>query len=190
MCTYLPEQVIAIVLWIAHTWIFRQFEMTPYLAALSAEKRSGKTLLMDILAFLVAQVWQAISPSEAVLYRKISQDKPTLLLDEVDTIFNAKSGGACNRFERYEYRFSAWRKVPRCVGDSKNMGVAEFDVYCRAFAGIGTLPDTVGTYSIVISMQRCAPSERPQRFRHREASEAAAPLRSALLQWSETLRPV
>ena len=79
---------VAIAFWIAHTWIFDAFDYTPYLHIWSPEKRCGKTRLLDCLELLVAKPWRAVSPTEAVLYRKIENDQPTLLLDEVDTVFS------------------------------------------------------------------------------------------------------
>src|SRR4051812_7141426 len=80
------EQADAIALWIAHTHALDAFEQTPYLAITSAEKRSGKSRLLDVLTLVVARPWRALSPTEAVAFRKIEKDVPTLLLDEVDAI--------------------------------------------------------------------------------------------------------
>jgi hypothetical protein len=81
-------QPVVITLWIAHTWALDAFDYTPYLHVWSPEKRCGKTKLLDCLELLVRKLWRAVSPSEAVLYRKIECDRPTLLLDEVDTVFS------------------------------------------------------------------------------------------------------
>jgi hypothetical protein len=56
-------------------------------------RRSGKTRLLDVLELLVANPWRVITPSEAVVFRKIDADSPTLLLDEVDAIFSPKANG-------------------------------------------------------------------------------------------------
>jgi hypothetical protein len=39
----LQEQTTVIALWIAHAWLFRAADYTPYLFIFSASKRSGKT---------------------------------------------------------------------------------------------------------------------------------------------------
>src|SRR5262249_47513705 len=140
-----PAQAVIIALWVVHTWILDAFDCTPYLHVSSPEKRSGKTKLLDCLELLVSKPWRAISPSEAVLYRKIEMDQPTLLLDEVDTVFSG------NKDERKEplrallnAGFERKAKVPRCVGQGSNYHVQEFAVFCpKAFAGIGRLPDTI-----------------------------------------------
>jgi hypothetical protein len=57
-------QVTAIALWIAHTHAFEASDATPYLAVTSAERRSGKTRLLESLALLVAtpSTWPTRAP--------------------------------------------------------------------------------------------------------------------------------
>jgi len=177
-----PAQPIVIALWIAHTWILDSWDCTPYLHISSPEKRSGKTRLLDLLELLVKAVWRAISPSESVLYRKIENDQPTLLLDEVDTIFSG------NKDERKEplrallnAGFERKAKVPRCVGQGSNYRVQEFAVFCaKAFAGIGKLPDTVSDRSIPILLNRRSSEEKIERFRQRDAERTARVIRERL----------
>ena len=58
-------------LWIAHTWMYREFEITPYLEITSPARRCGKSILMELLAMMRRSPWKAVNPSEATLYRKI-----------------------------------------------------------------------------------------------------------------------
>jgi Protein of unknown function (DUF3631) len=179
-------QPIITALWIAHTWTLEAFDCTPYLHVWSPEKRCGKTKLLDCLELLVAKSWRAVSPSEAVLYRKIEADQPTLLLDEVDTVFSG------NKNEHKEplrallnAGFERKAKVPRCVGQGFNYQVQEFTVFsAKAFAGIGRLPDTVADRCIPIRLTRRSRDEWVQRFRKREAEIATATIRAALETWS------
>jgi hypothetical protein len=80
-------QANATALWVAHSHFIDAFDVSPPLAVLSPEKRSGKTRLLDVLELLVPRPWRAISPSEAVVYRFVDAEHPTLLLDEVDALF-------------------------------------------------------------------------------------------------------
>ena len=50
-------QADATTLWTAHTHAFDAAEATLYLSITSAEKRSGKTLLLEVLELLVARPW-------------------------------------------------------------------------------------------------------------------------------------
>ena len=85
------EQADAIALWVAHCWNFDHSDTTPYLAISSPERRAGKSRLLDVLELLVPKPWRAVNPSEAVVFRKIEADEPTMLLDEVDAIFGKKA---------------------------------------------------------------------------------------------------
>jgi hypothetical protein len=84
------EQRCAIVLWAAHTWAVDASEVSPYLSVTSAVMRSGKTQLVGTLRYVVAEPWVAIQPTEAILFRRVDQLRPTLFLDEVDTLFHSK----------------------------------------------------------------------------------------------------
>lgn len=177
-------QAVAVALWIAHTHVLDSFEQTPYLAVTSAEKRSGKSRLFDVLELLVARPWKAITPTEAVVFRKIEADKPTLLLDEVDAIFGPKA----REHEGLRAVLNAGNrkgtKVPRCVGPTQEL--RNFSVFCaKALAGIGDLPDTVADRSIRIRLKRKAPDEVVKRFYVRDARELAEPLYQWLLSWAD-----
>lgn len=43
------EEAVAITLWVAHTHALAAADVTPYLAIASAERRAGKTTLLDFL---------------------------------------------------------------------------------------------------------------------------------------------
>ena len=168
-------QAVAVALWIFHTHTLDAFEQTPYLAVTSAEKRSGKTRLLDLLDLLDARPWRTLFPTEAVVFRKIEADRPTLLLDEVDAIFGPKA----REHEGLRALLNAGNrkgtKVPRCVGPTQEL--RSFAVFCaKALAAIGDLPDTVADRSIQIRLKRRAPGERVERFFPREADEEALPL--------------
>jgi hypothetical protein len=178
-------QAVAVALWIAHSHVLDACEASPYLAITSAEKRSGKTRLLDVLELLVARPWRVVIPSEAVVFRKIDAvPPPTFLLDEVDAIFNPKNGNVEGLRALLNAGNRPGTKVPRCVGPSKDK-LKDFSVFCpKAIAGIRDLPDTVADRSIPIRLKRRTPNEPVERFRRREAAEAAEPLHQALVSWA------
>jgi len=183
------DELTAVTLWTVHTWLFDEFDVTPYLAVTSPEKRSGKTRLLDVLERLVARPWRAVAPSDAVVYRKIEADHPTLLLDEVDTIWGPKAAAS---YEGLRALLNAgYRRgttVPRCVGEGANLRVHDFDVFCpKALAGIGELPDTVADRSIPIRLQRKRRDERVERARAHNIELDARTLREDLAAWGEYL---
>ena len=180
-----PEQAHVVALWTAHTWAFEASDQTPYLAILSAEKRSGKTRLLETLGALVRAPWHAVQPSEAVLYRKIEKDRPTLLLDETDALFSQRGD---SRMEAVRALLNAGARrgvtVPRVL-DAKSDKLVDFAVYCpKALAGIGTLPETVGDRSLLIEMKRKRRSDSAERFRLRDVEKDARELRARLEAWT------
>ena len=195
VCAYLKRFVVftseaqstAIALWVAHTWTIDAFDYTPYLQITSPEKRCGKSRVLDCLEPLTPKAWRAISPSEAVLFRKIDSDQPTLLLDETDTLF---SNGNDDRGELLRSLLNAGferkAKVPRCI--DKGREVHDFAVFCpKAFAGIGSLPDTVTDRCIPVRLRKKRREESVERFRGREAAVIANPIRERLQEWA--MRP-
>jgi hypothetical protein len=70
------ESRIAHTLWVAHTHLMDVFYTTPRLYGLSAEKRCGKTRLLELTALLVKNAKTIYDPTPAALYTAIELDKP------------------------------------------------------------------------------------------------------------------
>src|SRR5688500_11001259 len=68
------EAQAAVALWILHCHAIDAFESTPRLAALSPEKGSGKTRLLEVLALLVPDPMHAVNMSAAALYRVVAAE--------------------------------------------------------------------------------------------------------------------
>ncbi len=65
----------------------------------------------------------------------------------------------------------------------------EIPAYCAvALAGLGDLPDTILTRSVVIRMRRRAAGERVDAYRRRVESRLGHDLRDALAAWADTVR--
>jgi Protein of unknown function (DUF3631) len=178
-------QADAVALWIVHTHAFGAADTTPYLSVTSAEKRSGKTRLLEVLELLVRAPLPTANISDAALFRAIAKLKPTLLFDEVDAIFGPKARdredlrGMLNA----GYRHGA---VARRIGGAKNDELQAFPVFCpKAFAGIGELPDTIRDRTIRIRLERRIREETVERFRRREVSPEAIRLRDRVAGWAE-----
>lgn len=177
------EQALVCALWVIHTHCIERFEQTPYLAITSPEKRCGKSRLLEVLALVVARPWEAVLPSEAVVYRKIAKDMPTLLLDEVDAIFNPKTA---DKHEGLRALLNAGHrrgaKVARCLGPTGSM--VEFSVFSpKVIAAIGALPDTVADRSIPVRLQRRTAAEPVERFYLRQARPETEGLVRRIHEW-------
>lgn len=169
-----------------HTHAVEAAAQTPYLSIRSPEKQSGKTRLLEILELLCARAKLWTLPSEAVTFRTIERDQPTLLLDEIDTIWTDKG----NEHEGLRALLNSGNRrgttVPRCVGPSQ--ALHEFPVFCaKALAGIGAPPDTVADRSIPISLKRRTRDEKIERFRQRDRARTVEgpALRERLAEWAK-----
>jgi hypothetical protein len=179
--------VLAVSLWVMHTWVIDAAHATPYLTLQSPTKRSGKTRLEEVLELLVRAPWRVAAASESAMFRKIADQKPTLLLDECDAIW----GGRSENSERLRGVLNAGNRrgaaVARTVGEGTNQTVVDFPVFCcKVLAGIGTdkWPDTILDRSIRITLQRKKREETVARFRYRKAHAETEELRSALAVWA------
>jgi Protein of unknown function (DUF3631) len=182
------EQAPAISLWVAHTWVIEAFDFTPYLHVWSADKRSGKTRLLDVLELVVKRPWRDAGASEAVLFRKIERDRPALLSDEIDTVFHAhKNDGMENIRRMFNLGFTRGNKVSRCIGLNTKFDIDEFDPFCaKVLCGIGEcLPDTVTDRSLSIELVRQSREEKAERFRRREAQSLVETVRAELEAWAQ-----
>jgi hypothetical protein len=180
------EQLDAVALWIAHTHAVEGAHQTPYLDVSSAEKQCGKSRLLEVLELVSARAVQWTQPSAAVVYRTIAAVMPTVLLDEVDAIWNEKGeeNEALRALVNSGHRRGA--TVPRCVGVGTSMTVTEFPVFCpKVLAGIGRLPDTIADRSIPVKMKRKTRDEPVERFRRRRAEPIAEPLKERLEAWGQ-----
>jgi Protein of unknown function (DUF3631) len=184
------SEAVAVALWTFHTHAIGAAQATPYIAVTSAEKESGKTLLLEVMNLLVAKPWLTGRATAAVLPRKIDADRPSLLLDESDTAFKGDRdyAEALRGVLNSGYRRSG--KTTVCVGQGVEIGFRDFSTFCpKAIAGIGRLPDTVQSRSISIRLKRKAPGETVERFRERDVAEQARPLRDVLELLASVLVP-
>jgi hypothetical protein len=178
-------QAVAVALWIAHSHAIEAADATLYLQITSPAKRSGKTRLLEVLELLVPRPLRTANISDAALFRIIDEARPVILLDEADAIFGPKSDREDLRaLLNAGYRRGA--EVVRCEANGKAQVVRRFDAFAaKAIAAIGELPETIADRSVSIGLQRRAPGETVERFRYREASAAAEPIRARLAAWAE-----
>jgi hypothetical protein len=177
-------QLVALALWVMHTYALDSAEITGYLNIHSAVKRSGKSLLLEVLAELVHRPMLAANMTAAVLFRVADDLHPTLLFDEVDVVFSGKSEradelrGLLNA--GYRKGGTAWRMEMRGTGGTAR----SFDVFGpKALAGIGQLPDTIGDRSIPIALARKVRGIDVERHRARGKLAETAPLREQISAW-------
>ncbi len=188
-CVFPSEHcLVAVTLWAAHTHIIKHLYATPRLALLSPEAASGKTRVLEVLDMLVPESLFTLNASPAAIFRLLAQEQITLLFDEVDAIWSKR--GKDDNHEDLRALLNAGYKrgasIPRCVGPKHE--VTRFDVYCAvALAGLGNLPETIMSRSIIIRMRRRAPGEKVEPLRTRIHEIEGHAFRAKLESWSKTV---
>ncbi len=175
------------VLWIVHTHAMHCWESTPRLAFLSPEPGSGKSRALEITQLLVPRPVLAVNVSPAYLYRRVADTSgpPTVLYDEIDTVFGPRAKDANEEvrgFLNAGHRRGA--TFGRCTFHKGQAKTEELDAFCAlALAGLGDLPDTISSRSVIIRLRRRAPGQTVEAFRHREHIAAASPIRQLTEEW-------
>jgi hypothetical protein len=141
--------------------------------------------VLEILDLLVPESLFTCNASPAAIFRTLSAKQVTLLFDEVDAIWNKR--GQDDTHEDLRSLLNAGYKrgasIPRCVGP--NHDVRSFPVFCAvALAGLGDMPETIMTRSIILRMRRRAPAETVEPFRSRTHEPEGRRLRERLTAWA------
>ncbi|MFF0034509.1 DUF3631 domain-containing protein [Streptomyces avermitilis] len=181
---------VAVALWDAHAHLMDALDGTARIAFLSPEPGSGKSRALEIIETLTPRAATTVNASANALFRLVSADEgtPTLLFDEIDTVFGPKAGGneEVRGFLNSGYRRGA--KSLRCIGDGSDQKAAFLPSFCAvAMAGLGTLPDTILTRSVIIRMRKKAPNEKCEPYRRRVHEKQGHVLRDRLADWTAAL---
>jgi Protein of unknown function (DUF3631) len=175
------------VLWIAHTHLMEAWESTPRIAFLSPEPASGKTRALEVSELLVPNAVEAVNVSPAYVFRKVGDPEnglPTLLHDEIDTLFGPKAKENEDVRGLYNAGHRRGAVTGRCVVHGKTFKTEEIPAFCAlALAGLGWLPDTLMSRCVVIRMRRRAPQEKVTPFRRRVYAKEGNKLRDRLAAW-------
>ncbi len=179
----------AVALWACHTHFIDRLETTPRLACLSPEPGSGKTRVLEVLDVLCASPLMALDLSMAAFFRIVEDRQPAILLDEVDAIFTGKkqsdSSEDMRRVINNGYRVGA---VVQRVGGKNRDEVQEFHVFTPvAMAGLGNLPDTLMSRSVIIRMKRRRAGESVEQFRDRLHRPEGSKLQTRLANWANNI---
>jgi Protein of unknown function (DUF3631) len=180
---------VAHALWCVHAHLMDRWESTPRLAFLSAEPASGKTRALEITELLVPNPVQAVNVSPSYLFRKVGREEgATILYDEIDTVFGPKAR------ENEELRGllnAGHRKgavAGRCVIRGKEIETEEIPAYAAvAMAGLGWLPDTILSRSVIVRMRRRHAGESVEPYRRRLHYSQGDSIRQSIAAWARSV---
>lgn len=152
-------------LWIMGTYVFSIFKYYPYLH-ISAEKRSGKTRLLEVMSEISFKAQKTINITEAVLFREVENERPTLFLDEIERLrkVDREFYGTLMRVLNSGFQNSI--PVKRCIRTTNDFSPKTYSVYSpKCLVGINDLDDVVKDRTIPIKMVRKKENEKVSRFK-------------------------
>lgn len=142
------EILLAISYWIAGTYLFESFDAFPYCVITASTKRSGKTLLSDLMGFCASVPFKVAGATAAAIFRAIEERKPTLVWDEAEAL-GSEAANNLRAFLNVGYRKG--QCIPRAQGDA----LKEWPTYCpKIFVLIGQVFDTLRDRAMIITMRR------------------------------------
>ncbi|GAA3226065.1 DUF3631 domain-containing protein [Actinocorallia longicatena] len=172
----------AVTLWIAATHAQPAWPHAPRLVIRGPEKRCGKSRLLDVVEATCHDPFITVNSSPAAVYRSITEDPPTMLVDEADTIFGPKADG--NEDLRGLLNAGHQRNRPAKRYNAETRSVESIPTFAMAaLAGIGAMPDTIEDRAVVVKMRRRNRAEPVAPFRHRRDRPALRTVAQQLNDW-------
>jgi hypothetical protein len=179
-------------LWIAHTYFTHKIKTTPRLAIISPEYGCGKSRCLEVLESLTFKGEKLDHHTRSYLMRTVDSIRtesgrpPTLLIDEIDSVFRAKNeeGEATRAFANTGYRATGFYGITE--GDRKKTPT-KFQTFApMALAGKGeVLPESVMTRAVIIRLQKRMENESVEDFLTDIVGFESEELREELLNWSD-----
>ena len=179
-------------LWIAHTYFTHKIKTTPRLAIISPEYGCGKSRVLEVLESLTFKGEKLDHHTRSYLMRTVDlireefSRSPTLLIDEIDSVFrkNSEEGEATRAFANTGYRATGFYGITE--GDSKKTPTKFKTFAPMALAGKGeVLPESVMTRAVIIRLQRRMGNEYIEDFLTDLVAFEAEELSEELLNWSD-----
>lgn len=178
------ESLDAVVLWIAATYALPAWACAPRLVIRAPEKRCGKSRLLDLVEAACHNPLITVNASPAAVYRAIgTDDPPTLLIDEYDTIFGPAAAGSSEDL-RGLLNAGHQRNRPALRYDANTQRVEKIATFAMAaMAGIGAAPDTIEDRAVVVHMRRRAGREKVRPWRIMRDRPMVAAIGAELAEW-------
>jgi hypothetical protein len=154
---------------------------TPYLYITSQGPGSGKTRFMEVMLEICKGGRLYAGGTGPTFFRLIEARRPTIFLDEVDTIYSGAKDEDLRQVLNSGYKHNG--SIPRVDPKSAD-GIRDFGTFCpKVLAGIdnGMVPTTVLDRAIKIVMERKAGEVAP--FYSEDIEDEAADLADDIGTW-------
>lgn len=179
----------AVVLWVAHSWVFKKFEATPRLHIYSSEPGSGKTRVMDLVCGMVRKSQDAVNARPSMIYEAIDMNESvTFSIDEVDNLFGRK--GSNNAYKQLLAVLNAGFTSEGTTMAGSPGSYREMSLFTPVvMAGMGRLPDALHTRSIRIPMRKAGNAGNLEAFRARKVRFEFSQVKTLLEKWARNTGP-
>ena len=168
----------ASVLYAPFTYVVEIATHAPKLIFTFPTKEAGKSTALHVMRRMVQRAYPAVEVTGAVLYRIIDRLKPTLCLDEADTLFKRRTALAHIINESWS---NSGTKIPRTGPHGE---ILEFDPYgAQVIAMRGLhMPDTTLSRSIICTTWPKLAREVVEDFTYQDDAEFKV-IRRKLARW-------
>ena len=159
-----PATLHAAVVWALMTWFQDDASVLPLAMITAPEKGCGKTVMLTGIGRMSQRALPTSNISPAALFRAMDAWHPTLLIDEADAFVrdNEELRGLLNSGHTRDTAH-----VIRAVEVNGEFEPRTFSTWgAKAIAGIGHLPETIESRSIILKMRRAMPGEKTENIRH------------------------
>ncbi len=175
-----PDLYQLLALWIMGTYVFRIFQYYPYLH-FQGEKRTGKSLVMGLMAKVSFNGQVSVSSTEAVVFRETQANEGAQFFDEAENFTKGASDRDRAVMDVLRQGFMKGGMVKRCGGKDKDK-VMRFSAYsAKALGGINELDEVLRDRTIRIPMHRRLESEKVESYReNREMRQFQEHVRDSL----------
>ena len=169
---------VAIVLWVMFAWVHNIAVHSPYLVFVSAEGDCGKTTACDVVKFLSPRGHSGTELTAASIYRFVDRVRPTLIIDDADTLFKRKP-------DLVTIVNAAWTRGTKIPRQGPGGLTHWFDPFCpKVIAGVKlALLRTTMTRTIAVKMVPKLPEEKVEDFDHVD-DDTFLTLRRKLTRWA------
>ncbi len=174
-----PYAVESMALWLTLSYLVDHAACLPLLVFFSATKRCGKTTALEVVSRLALKALPASTITSAALFRVVEKFRPTLVLDEADSIF--KENEDLRTLVNASFSRTAAYAI-RCSGEDQEPRI--FSTWCpKALGLIGHLPSTLADRALLIPMKRKKGEETVERLRA-DQDQGFEELRRRIVRWT------
>jgi hypothetical protein len=179
-----PECLVVSV-WTIATYLMDKWDRFGHLAVLSAEKRCGKTLLLELLGYLVFEPYPTVNINPGPLCRIIKASRPTLLFDEAQAL--GRKGSESSILVNELFCASINKRtafITRSIG--KEHTPTKLPSYCaKVIAKIGALDGVLADRCFPIWMERKTKEDKVKPYCSKDMDGEALPILERIELWVE-----